>query len=218
MRQKRLETTRTPEQRERISKALKIACAKPEVRQRKIAALARPDVREKIGSANKKKWADPEIKEKRCKAIKEAMSRPEVKERLSKAAIERNKKFGNPNWRGGESFKPYCRKFNEYIKNKIREAFKYKCYLCPNVQGKKKLSIHHIDYHKNTLCDGRIWPLIPLCCGCHSKTNFNRWYWFNLLMNYWAMNPEIHFIDKDLIYQAMEPAMNRVLARRGKGY
>lgn len=94
----------------------------------------------------------------------------------------------NPNWKNGKSFEPYCRKFNDGLKESIRSKFNHQCYLCPKTEAEngEKLCIHHIDYNKNSICDGREWPLLPLCRKCHSSTNFNRHYYFNLLMNYWA--------------------------------
>jgi len=106
-------------------------------------------------------------------------------------------KRGNksPGWKGGISFEPYCEKFNEALKESVRIKFNRTCYLCPTTESEttKKLSIHHNDYNKMQGCGKRPWNLIPLCAKCHPKTNHNRWYWFSLLYNYWALNPEINF-------------------------
>lgn len=93
----------------------------------------------------------------------------------------------NPNWRGGKSFEPYCVKFNSDAKERIRNAFDRKCFICGKQEGKRKLSVHHVDYNKNTLCNGKEWGLIPLCQTCHLSTNYNRWHWFCALGNYWAI-------------------------------
>lgn len=106
----------------------------------------------------------------------------------------------HPMWLGGVSFKPYCNKFNKQRKELVRNKFNRTCFLCGRPEDEKKLPIHHIDYNKNSICNGKSWPLIPLCSSCHSKTNFNRWYWFNLLINYWAMNAEIRF-DEVMPYE-----------------
>jgi len=107
---------------------------------------------------------------------------------------ERNPMYGvhltgdkNPNWQGGKSFEPYCSKFSDSLKIRVREKFGRRCYLCGkhesgNVQP---LCVHHVDYNKNQGC-GHSWSLVPLCHSCHSKTNHNRWYWFNLLSSHWA--------------------------------
>ncbi|MFA5458937.1 MAG: NUMOD3 domain-containing DNA-binding protein [Synergistaceae bacterium] len=97
-------------------------------------------------------------------------------------------------WRGGISFEPYCPKFNRYLKERIRNMHGRKCLLCQITEEEngKKLSIHHCDYNKMQGCGkNRVWNLIPLCSRCHSKTNQNRWYWFALFYNHWALNPEI---------------------------
>lgn len=95
-------------------------------------------------------------------------------------------------WLGGVSFEPYCPKFNNAFKKYIRTKFDNKCFIC-NKDDERTLAVHHIDYAKNSICNGKEWAFVPLCMSCHSKTNVNRWYWFNLLINYWAMNKDINF-------------------------
>jgi len=92
----------------------------------------------------------------------------------------------SPNWHGGISFEPYCYKFNEDLKENIRKKFNRKCFICGKSEEDNlvRLSVHHVDYNKGQGC-GYSWSLIPLCSSCHSKTNYNRYYWFNLLNNYW---------------------------------
>jgi hypothetical protein len=92
----------------------------------------------------------------------------------------------NPAWRGGVSFGKYCPRFNRPLKEEIRQHFDRRCYLCGDKEGKVKLHIHHVDYNKVQGCKGMRWSLLPLCPKCHTKTNHNRWYWFNRLINYWA--------------------------------
>jgi len=92
----------------------------------------------------------------------------------------------HPMWKGGISFEPYCKRFNNSIKEMIRNTYGRKCYLCGKHEIDKKHAIHHVDYNKNTLCNGKTWGLIPLCAACHAKTQGPRWHWFNLLGNYWA--------------------------------
>jgi len=87
----------------------------------------------------------------------------------------------NPNWQGGISFEPYCFKFNEITKRKIRARDNYQCQmpgcLCSQLESlvlyKKVLTVHHIHYDKpNCKPD-----LITLCISCNSKVNKNRNYW-----------------------------------------
>lgn len=101
---------------------------------------------------------------------------------------EANKGKNNGRWLGGKSFEPYCPAFTRKLKEEIRKSFNYRCLLCGKHehQDNRKLRVHHCDYNKGQGC-GQKWNLVPLCGPCHTKTNFNRWYWFNLLSNYWAL-------------------------------
>ena len=81
----------------------------------------------------------------------------------------------NPNWQGGIARLPYPFEFT-IIKPKIKNRDKF-CQIC----GKQGNYIHHIDYDKIN-CNHL--NLITLCCSCHSKTNYNRRYWQDLLMNF----------------------------------
>jgi len=91
----------------------------------------------------------------------------------------------SPAWRGGISFEPYCHEFNEAFKESIREKFGRVCFLCPTTEegNDRKLSIHHVSYNKDCLCDDSDCEFVPLCASCHSKTNFNREYWEQMIMN-----------------------------------
>jgi hypothetical protein len=92
----------------------------------------------------------------------------------------------NVRWLGGKSF--YTQEFNHQLKEQIRERDNYTCQICGKKQGKKRLSIHHINYRKT---DCRPQNLVSLCSAekgeinCHALTNFNRPSWiafFNDLM------------------------------------
>jgi len=96
-------------------------------------------------------------------------------------------------WRGGASFGLYCHKFNRRFKEQIRIAFQRTCFRCGVPENELRHDVHHIDYAKNSICNGKAWAFIPLCHPHHMATNSNRWYWFCLFINYWAMNPDIHF-------------------------
>ena len=115
----------------------------------------------------------------------------------------------NPRWMGGKSFDPYCPKFDRYLKEFVRDAYNRKCFLCGEAEHRDKHSVHHIDYNKNDICNGKVWPLIPLCRSCHTKTNFKRWYWFDLLINYWAFNPNI-ILDNELVGVVYEGYRNNM--------
>ena len=82
-------------------------------------------------------------------------------------------------WQGGVSFEPYCIKFNEEFRERVRNYFGSCCYVCGKneTDNKAKLSVHHVNYNKMVCCND-VKPLfVPLCKSCHSKTNTNRKYW-----------------------------------------
>ncbi len=115
----------------------------------------------------------------------------EVKKKIS--AVVLSMKIRGPKcgmWKGGISFGEYCPKFNNRLKEEIREAFGRRCFICGAPENGYKLHVHHCDYNKGQGC-GKRWNLVPLCRSCHMKTNSNRHYHFNLLANHWAKNPEI---------------------------
>lgn len=89
------------------------------------------------------------------------------------------------NWKGGISFEPYCHKFNEAFKESIREKFNRTCFLCPITEDEndQKLSVHHVNYDKNCLCDDAKCEFVPLCKKCHAKTNGNRDHYESLIMD-----------------------------------
>lgn len=82
----------------------------------------------------------------------------------------------NPNWRGGIGNQPYGQDFNDGFKNIIRKRDNFECQLCgkTQIEEKKALHVHHIDYNKhNTILEN----CISLCFRCNSKVNHNRSYW-----------------------------------------
>ena len=94
----------------------------------------------------------------------------------------------NPNWRGGISLDPYCYKFNKPLKDQIRDKYGRMCLLCkkPEIDElenlNRHLSVHHVDYDKEQGCNGKKILLVPLCCSCNFKVNYNRDYWKNEIL------------------------------------
>lgn len=86
-------------------------------------------------------------------------------------------------WKGGISFEPYCPKFNKRLKESIREKYGRKCFICGIPENGVKLSVHHVNYDKKQGCEGKKWELVPLCVSCHVKTNQNRAYWNNFIID-----------------------------------
>lgn len=97
------------------------------------------------------------------------------------------------NWRGGITSHKYCEKFNKALKESIRNDHGRKCRICREPENGKLLDIHHINFDKQAGCYGRRWNLVPLCRKDHAWTTNHRFESFHLLMNHWAMNPDINF-------------------------
>ena len=107
-----------------------------------------------------------------------------MSEKLTKQTGE-----NNPNWKGGTSFEPYCEKFDDDLKERVRNFFSRCCYVCGKneIDNAERLSVHHVNYDK-MICCNNIKPLfVPLCHNCHTKTNGDREYWeefFTISLNY----------------------------------
>lgn len=94
-------------------------------------------------------------------------------------------KENNSNWRGGTSYLPYCKKFDNDLKESVIIRDNYTCQLCGKTQEQqinkigKRLTPHHIHYDKQNCYP----DLITLCCSCNLKVNWNRLYYESLFMN-----------------------------------
>jgi len=93
----------------------------------------------------------------------------------------------NPNYIDGRSYDvSYPSKFNDTLKEKIRQRDNYTCQNCLMTEEEHlvvfgtNLHIHHIDYIKENCNEDN---LITLCNGCNSRANFNRSYWLSFFTN-----------------------------------
>ena len=82
----------------------------------------------------------------------------------------------NPNWRGGTTFEDYGKEFNSELRESIRFREGYKCFECgcPQIENKKQLDVHHIDFNKKNNSNSN---LVALCKYCHGKTQVGREKW-----------------------------------------
>lgn len=91
---------------------------------------------------------------------------------------------GNPSWKGGISFEPYCEAWKDIeYKKYIRNRDSNRC-LNPycNSNNKNDLTIHHIDYDKKN-CSPK--NLITICRSCNVKANSDRdWHkeWYKTIL------------------------------------
>ena len=84
-------------------------------------------------------------------------------------------------WRGGvENIQGYTPLFSKQLKERIRVRDNFHCRICgiPELECKKRLAIHHIDYNKHNC---KVDNLISLCQSCHNKTNLKRKFYKSLL-------------------------------------
>jgi 5-methylcytosine-specific restriction endonuclease McrA/DNA-directed RNA polymerase subunit M/transcription elongation factor TFIIS len=86
-------------------------------------------------------------------------------------------------WQGGISFEPYDSKFNNHLREQIRQRDNYTCQLCGIPQNGRRLAVHHIDYNKKNSHPNNLISLCPSPSKCHGKTNHNREYWTQYFNN-----------------------------------
>lgn len=109
-----------------------------------------------------------------CENISKSLMNHPVSQKVLDRVTGENSIF----WKGGISFEPYCPKFNNEFKERVRAFFGHTCQLCGHVwqEGEVKLSVHHVNYNKKACCEQSVIPLfVPVCSGkCHAKTNHRR--------------------------------------------
>ena len=135
-------------------------------------AMENPEIIHKLSEAGKrgKPWLGKRFSEEHCR-------------NLTESHLGKNTGESNPNWNGGSSYEPYCPKFNNEFKERVRAFFGYRCMVpgCDHVwqPGESKLAVHHVNFRKDACCAADVTPLfVPVCHGsCHAKTNHNRPYW-----------------------------------------
>ena len=98
---------------------------------------------------------------------------------------------GNPNWRGGLSYEPYCEIWTSELKEYIKFRDGNVCLNpCCKSKNPSNLVVHHIDYDKKN-CNQ--YNLITVCNTCNTEANFNRtwhknWYTAIIYRRYKILN------------------------------
>ncbi len=115
-------------------------------------------------------------------SIRMKLNNPSKTESFRKIMSKRMGGEGNNSWRGGISFEPYDRTFNNKFKRLIRKRDNQICMLCGIHREKlnRALDVHHINYDKLLSIKENC---ISLCGSCHMKTNFNRKHWIRLFQD-----------------------------------
>lgn len=85
----------------------------------------------------------------------------------------------SPGWKGGLSFGQYCPKFSSEFKERVREFFGRKCVECGKTEEEngRKLSVHHVNYDKNTCCHDGPALFVATCVYHNTKANTDRKLW-----------------------------------------
>jgi hypothetical protein len=96
-----------------------------------------------------------------------------------KCADQHNSGPNNPNWNDGASFEPYCPKFNEEFKERVRTFFDGECLICGKSEADlgRKLSVHHVDYDKKVCCNDRPPAFAAVCIRHNVMANYDRERW-----------------------------------------
>jgi hypothetical protein len=104
----------------------------------------------------------------------------------NRCSICRSIKFsgsGNPNWKGGLSYEPYCPIWSDKeYKQYIRDRDGNKCLNPYCSKNNSRLTIHHIDYNKKNCSPSN---LITVCNSCNARANTDRdWHttWYQALV------------------------------------
>lgn len=136
------------------------------------------ETKRKIGDANRGRKVSEESREKMSKAGK-GKKKPKFTEEhcrnISKSKSGEKSVF----WKGGISFEPYCQKFNNKLKEKIRNRDNRTCQNCGVKENGRKHDVHHIHYDKENCYP----DLITVCNSCNTKANINRKEWEIFYMN-----------------------------------
>jgi hypothetical protein len=148
---------------------------KPEVRIKmrmaKVGTIVPETTKEKMSESHKGYIKSEDHCENLRKSSLKSWSDPKIKEARSG--------YGAANWKGGISFEPYCSKFNEPFKERVRIFFGRVCVNCGKTEKEngKRLAVHHANYDKMMCCND-IKPLfVAVCNSCNSKANKDREVW-----------------------------------------
>jgi len=128
------------------------------------------EARRKIGEANRKRKGKQTPWNKGITGYKTKPCSEEQRKILSDIHIGMHAGDKNPNWNGGTSFDPYCSKFNDKLRARIRDRDNHTCQLCGTKENGRRLSVHHVHYDKPN-CNP---DLVALCTGCNGRVNVNR--------------------------------------------
>ena len=135
--------------------------------------------RRKISESNKGKTYSDESRKKMSESKKGKKHTEEHRRKISESMKGKNTGDKNPAWNGGTSYEPYCNKFNNSLKESVRNRDNRTCQLCNKPENGRRHTVHHIHYDKSNCYP----DLITLCDSCNGKANGNRKQWESYYMN-----------------------------------
>ena len=120
---------------------------------------------------------------KKCGSLCKKCSNESEEHRMNMSESQKGEK--SHNWKGGISFEPYCEKFNNALKESVREKFGRVCFMCPTTEEEngRKLDVHHVNYDKECMCNDVECEFVPLCRKCHGRTCHDHELWERLIIN-----------------------------------
>jgi hypothetical protein len=163
----------TEEHRRKLSDAKLVAGTRPPSR---LGSHTPQHVRDKISASNKGRPKPPRS-EVHCRKISVALKYRKIPKEILKKRSDSTSGDKSCHWKGGISFEPYCPKFTNEFKERVRSFFGYKCVECSVPQTGRKLDVHHVNFNKQSCCDESVPLFVPLCHKCHGRTQKNRHYW-----------------------------------------
>lgn len=103
-------------------------------------------------------------------------------------------------WKGGKSFEPYDKRFNNIFKRRIRKRDNQVCMLCSIHREKlnKSLTVHHVNYDKKLSIPQNC---LSLCNSCHTKTNFNREHWIKFFQSLLSKKYDYKYSENEIILE-----------------
>lgn len=141
-----------------------------------------PSTRWKFGKARRgKKDSEERIRQKseRMSGERHPMFGKHHSEKSKKLMSESRRGEKCSAWRGGISFLPYCSKFDEKFKERVRAFFGRICVECQRTEKEngQKLTVHHVNYDKMMCCNDTKPLFVAVCRNCNSTANGDREYW-----------------------------------------
>lgn len=158
-------------------------CLKISTTKREHPSYPSDETRKKMSLAKKNRTFSPEHRAKIGAANSRRIIPDEVKIKISTTLMGKYCGENHPNWQGGKSYEPYCPKWTEDLRRRIRAFFDHMCVCCGKTteENTEELSCHHVSYDKMVCCNDMPARFAALCHRHHNITNRERDRWEAML-------------------------------------